>query len=91
MKYHRWTTNNSAAYQHDIHTSALGVSVPVFCFSSVLQASTSASCLGVLDPLGLGDLLSGGLEAAEAAEAAAGGEDVLNMGLSFFTNPNYPI
>lgn len=88
MKYHRWTTNNSAAYQHDIHTSALGVSVPVFCFSSVLQASTSASCLGVLDPLGLGDLLSGGLE---AAEAAAGGENVLNMGLSFFTNPNYPI
>lgn len=85
MKQYRWTTNNSVTQQHKLHTSALGVSVPVFCFSSGLQVSISASCLGVLDPLGLGDLLSGCLE------AAAGEEDVPDTGFSFLTDPSYPI
>lgn len=79
-----------------MHTSGLGVSVPVckVCFSSVLQASTSvASCLGVLDPRGLEGLFGAGTTGrsllSECWGEAAGAEDVLGAGFSFFTNPTY--
>lgn len=85
------------AEQYHIHTSGLGVSVPVctFCFSSVLQASISASCLGVLGSRGLGGLF--GVRPprrsllSECWEAAAGAEDVLGTGFSFRRDPTYPM
>lgn len=84
---------------YNMLTSGLGVSVPVCtsCFSSVLQASVSASCLGVLDPWGLGGL--SGVRSpwtsllTESWEVPTGAEDVLGPGfslsLSLLTDPTY--
>lgn len=70
----------------NMHTSNFGVSVPVsmLCFSSVLQASISASCLSVLDPRGVFGLSPPGTSLfSECWEA----EDGLGADLSFFTYP----
>lgn len=81
--------------QYNMHTSGLGVSVPVWTygFSSVPQDSMSASCRGVLDSWGLGGWFGASSRSllSESWEAAAGAEDVLGAGLSFFTDPTCPM